>query len=184
MTANRWLVPITSLRRSIGNRHHEVRVGTIGPLQVGDTQVDAGAEIEADATLDSVDGGIEVAARITAPWHGECRRCLSRVDGTLVSEVREVYRPRPPGEPPDQDEETYPLRGELLDLQPLVRDAILLEMPIAPLCRDDCQGLCPTCGADLNDGPCDCPPPTVDPRWAVLDVLRDEPPSAPGPPRA
>lgn len=141
-------------------------------MRVGDSQVGENGEVTADVTLDSVDGGIEVSGTVSAPWTGECRRCLQPVQGLLVAEVREIYRPRPAGERPDQDEETYPLSGELLDLRLLVRDAALLALPIAPLCREDCAGLCPTCGADLNDGPCACPPPSGDPRWAALDVLR------------
>lgn len=181
MSTNPWLVPVTNLRRSIGNRAHEERFGRIGELRVADTFVPPDAEVSADVVLDSVDGGIEVAATVTAPWVGECRRCLTPLHGRLDCHVRELYRPRPPGEPPDQDEETYPLSGEMLDLRPLVRDAVLLDLPIAPLCRADCAGLCPTCGADLNEGPCDCPPPAVDPRWAALDVLRDPGGTDPGP---
>ena len=173
MTTNPWLVPITNLRRSLGNRREEQRCGSIGELRVADSVVAARATVEAEAVLDSVDGGIEVSATVTAPWSGECRRCLKAVGGHLEAHVREMYRPRPPGEPPDEDEETYPLSGELLDLRPLVRDAVLLELPIAPLCREDCAGLCPTCGADLNDGPCSCPPAGGDPRWAALDALRE-----------
>ncbi len=173
MTTNPWLVPITNLRRSLGNRREEHRGGRVGELRVADSVVAANDTVEADAVLDSVDGGIQVTATVTAPWSGECRRCLKPVGGHLVAHVREVYRPRPPGEAPDEDEETYPLSGELLDLRPLVRDAILLELPIAPLCREDCAGLCPTCGADRNDGACGCPPAAADPRWAALDVLRE-----------
>jgi uncharacterized protein len=180
MTANPWLVPITSLRRSIGNRLQETRTGRIGALRVADSQVSEQAEVSAEVTLDSVDGGIEVAATVEAPWSGECRRCLKPVGGALRCQVRELYRPRALGEPPDQDEETYPLRGEMLDLRPLVRDAVLLELPIAPLCREDCAGLCPTCGADLNEGRCACPPPSGDPRWAALDVLKDPGGTDPG----
>lgn len=179
MTTNPWLVPITSLRRSIGNRREEQRGGRVGDLRVADTSVPDPATVDADVVLDSVDGGIEVTATVFAPWEAECRRCLKPVGGRLETRVREMYRPRPPGEAPDEDEETYPLSGELLDLRPLVRDAILLALPIAPLCRDDCAGLCPTCGADLNDGPCDCPPAAGDPRWAALDALREGRP-APG----
>jgi DUF177 domain-containing protein len=149
-----------------------MRRGRLGELRVADSRLIDDADVEADVILDSVDGGIQVSATVRAPWAGECRRCLKPLGGTLVSQVREMYRPRPPGEPPDQDEETYPLSGEMLDLGPLVRDAILLDLPIAPLCRDDCAGLCPDCGADLNDGPCACPPRSGDPRWAALDVLR------------
>jgi uncharacterized protein len=181
---NPWSVPITTLRRSIGQRQHEVRSGSVGELKVADSGIAEGAIATADVDLDSVDGGIEVSGVVEAPWTGECRRCLRAVGGTLECQVRELYRPRPPGEPSDQDEETYPLSGELLDLRPLVRDALLLGLPIAPLCREDCAGLCPTCGADLAEGPCDCPPAASDPRWAALDVLRPSaaPPPKPGQP--
>ena len=64
----------------------------------------------------------------------------------------------------DLDEDTYPLEGDQLDLRPLVRDALLLELPLAPLCREDCRGLCAECGADLNLGPCQCRP-ALDARW-------------------
>lgn len=178
---NPWLVPITNLRRSIGNRLHETRSGLIGELRVAESHVAPHTEVTAEVSLDSLDGGIEASATVLAPWEGECRRCLKRVGGTLRCEVRELYRPRPPGEPPDQDEETYPLRGEMLDLRPLVRDAILLQLPIAPLCSDDCAGLCPTCGSDLNEGACGCPPPSGDLRWAALDVLRETGRTEPGP---
>lgn len=178
MTTNPWLVPITALKRSIGNRREEHRGGRVGELRVSDSVVDAEATVEADVVLDSLDGGIEVTATVTAPWSAECRRCLKPVGGRIEAHVREMYRPRPPGEPPDQDEETYPLAGELLDLRPLVRDAVLLELPIAPLCREDCAGLCPTCGADLNEGPCSCPPDGGDARWAVLDALRQSDPGS------
>jgi uncharacterized protein len=124
------------------------------------------------ATFDSVDGGIEVTGVVTASWLGECRRCLAPLGGELRCEVREMYRPRPDGEPPDEDEETYPLSGEQLDLAPLVNDALLLELPIAPLCRDTCAGLCPICGADLNEAPCGCDRVVADARWEALEALR------------
>lgn len=171
MAADPWLVPITALRRSIGNRREEHREAPIGELKVADSLVRATTVVTADATLDAVYGGVEVTAEIAAPWEGECRRCSKPVEGVLRTHVRELYRPRSAGEAPD--EETYPLAGELLDLRLLVRDAILLDLPMAPLCRDDCKGLCPTCGADLNDGHCACPPPPGDPRWAALDQLRN-----------
>ena len=195
MAQNPWLVPITNLRRAPGSRKVEQRSGRVGELSVAGSVVPGDAEVTADAVLDAIDGGIEVAADVSAPWRGECRRCLKPVEGVIEVHVRELYRrhdeARPHGHdhgrghrPPlaehehrpthveDEDEETYPLRGELLDLQPLVRDALLLELPMAPLCRDDCRGLCPVCGADLNEGPCACDRAPADGRWAVLDVLK------------
>ncbi len=174
MTANPWLVPVTSLRRQPGARREERRAGGVGELKVAGSVVPATAEVVADLLLDSISGGIEVTASILAPWQGECRRCLRPIEGELQCEVRELYRPRAEHEPPDADEETYPLTGDHLDLRPLVRDALLLELPLAPLCREDCLGLCPTCGADLNRGECGCAPSATDPRWAALDSLRGQ----------
>jgi uncharacterized protein len=171
VTANPWLVPVLTLRRQPGARREERRAGRIGELSVAGSVVPASAEAVAVAVLDSIDGGIEVAASVRAPWQGECRRCLRPLTGELRCDVRELYRSRPGDEAPDPDEDTYPLEGDHLDLGPLVRDALLLELPLAPLCRDDCRGLCPTCVADLNSGPCACAAAAVDPRWAALDIL-------------
>jgi uncharacterized protein len=170
---NPWLVSITTLKRSPGLRRHETRTGQVGELSVAGSVVPAEATVVADATLDSVHGGIEVSADVSAPWKGECRRCLEPVSGELHSHVRELYRPHGRGD--EDDEETYPLAGEVLDLRPLIRDALLLELPLAPLCTDACRGLCPTCGADLNAGSCACPASAADPRWAALDALKERP---------
>jgi uncharacterized protein len=69
------------------------------------------------------------------------------------------------------DGETYPLEHDHVDLALPIRDAVLLELPIAPLCRADCAGLCPVCGRDNNDDPCSCDQTTPDPRWAALSQL-------------
>lgn len=171
---NPWLVSVTTLKRSPGVRRHEQRSGQVGELSVAGSVVPADAVVMADATLDSVHGGIEVSADVSAPWKGECRRCLVPVSGEIHAHVRELYRPHSRGD--DQaDEETYPLEGEMLDLKPLVRDALLLELPLAPLCTDACRGLCPTCGADLNGGMCSCSAAPADPRWSALDALKERP---------
>jgi uncharacterized protein len=171
VTPNPWLVPVTTLRRQTGARREERRAGRVGELSVVGSVVPASAEVVADIRLDSISGGIEVTASICALWQGECRRCLRPLNGDLHCEVRELYRPRAEHEAPDADEDTYPLARDHLDLRPLVRDALLLELPLAPLCQEDCRGLCPTCGADLNEGSCGCPPAVVDPRWAALESL-------------
>lgn len=171
---NPWLVSITTLKRSPGVRRHESRCGHVGDLSVAGSSVPPDALAQADATLDSVDGGIEVSADVSAPWRGECRRCLVPLSGELRTHVRELYRPHGRGDQ-EGDEETYPLEGEVLDLQPLVRDALLLELPLAPLCSESCRGLCPTCGADLNSVVCGCSSAAADPRWAALDALKERP---------
>ena len=93
------------------------------------------------------------------------------VSGELVIAVRERFCDLRPHDEPDQDDELYPIVDDVVDFGPLVRDAIVLELPMAPLCRDDCSGLCPECGANRNEGDCGCVAPS-DPRWANLDVLR------------
>jgi uncharacterized protein len=164
-----WLVPITALRRTLGSQREEHRHGRLGGLRVADSVVPDEADVAVDAVLTSVDGGLEVAGTVRGDWVGECRRCLRPVGGVLTADVRELYRPRTPGEP--DDEETYPLGGDHIDLAPLARDALLLALPLAPLCRDDCAGLCPMCGIDLTEATCGCVTPLGDPRWGALDRL-------------
>jgi len=91
------------------------------------------------------------------------------VSGPVTASVRERYAPVGAT---DEDEDAYPLSGDELDLEPLARDAVLLELPLAPLCAPDCRGLCPQCGTNWNVASCDCQP-AGDPRWSALDALRD-----------
>ena len=174
--ANPFVVHVARLRRS-GEPAHEVRRGEValaGPLHEagidpGRSVVPAGAEAEADVTLHPFEGGIDVEGTVSAPWEGICRRCTEPVTGQLRVHVHERFADDPVATA--ADEELYPIAGDDIDLAPLVRDAIVLELPMAPLCRDDCAGLCPQCGANRNEGDCGCVAPR-DPRWANLDVLR------------
>jgi uncharacterized protein len=140
------------------------------------SEVPPGADVDVDIVIEAVDGGIVATGTVTAPWAGECRRCLGPVGGTLDVQVRELYEPRPEGyelaESVAWEEETYPLHGDQLDLFPLAKDAILLNLPPVPLCRDDCAGLCPSCGADRNEGPCGCLRDVGASRWSALDALQ------------
>jgi len=107
---------------------------------------------------------------VRAPWVGVCRRCAEPVEGELTIHVQERFADAPLSGPSDED--LYPIApDDTIDLGPMARDAIVLELPMAPLCRDDCKGLCPQCGANRNEGDCGCVAPR-DPRWANLDVLR------------
>ena len=161
--------PATALHET---RHGEVALA--GPLEEegidpGRSVVPAGAEAEVDVTLVPFEGGIDVEGTVTAPWVGTCRRCAEPVSGTLRLAVHERYADAQLSGPSDED--LYPISDDTVDLGPLVRDAVVLELPMAPLCRPDCAGLCPSCGADRNAGDCGCVAPR-DPRWANLDVLR------------
>ncbi len=159
-----FLVHVARLRREDGASWPEQLRGPIEDLACSGSAVPAGADCEADLVLESVIGGLSVQGTVSAPWVGECRRCLAPAAGTLQVAVRDLFTPGGDGE------ESYPLEGDDLDLEPLVRDAVLLELPQAPLCRPDCQGLCPDCGVDRNGDSCSCQAPP-DPRWAALDAL-------------
>ena len=83
---------------------------------------------------------------VTTPWHGQCRRCLTDVEGVSVSEVDELFQQHP------RDEDAIEIIGDQIDLAPVVREYVLLDLPDAPLCRPDCAGICPSCGVDRNTG--------------------------------
>ncbi len=168
-SARPFTVQVAALRKESGVTRHEVRRGSIEDLEAVGVSVPDSATVSCDMTLSSYPGGIMVTGTVSAPWVGECRRCGGPAAGMVVAEVRERYAP---AGGTDVDDEAYPLAGDELDLEPLARDAVLLELPLAPLCRPDCLGLCPQCGTNWNVAPCTCRP-AGDPRWAALDALRD-----------
>jgi len=162
-----FVVNIGALRRAPGARRAERREGVIGGLSVSGSAVPEAALVAVDVLIELVPGAALARGTVVAPWVGECRRCLGEAGGHLSCEVWELF------EEQHDPEQTYPLHGDQLDLEPMARDAVLLELPLAPLCKEGCRGLCPVCGADRNIGDCDCDAVTSDPRWAALDVLRD-----------
>ncbi len=92
-------------------------------------------------------------------------RCLTEVGGALDSPISELFEAEP------IEGETYALDGDEIDLEIAVRDAVLLELPVSPRCREECAGLCPSCGIDRNDAECECDPNPPDPRWDALREL-------------
>jgi uncharacterized protein len=105
---------------------------------------------------------------------GECRRCLADVTTPVALDSYLIFAEMGLGEADEESDEFLFDPGErALDLRPAVREDWLLAAPAFPLCREDCKGLCPTCGADLNEGPCACPP-AADDRWAALRPAADD----------
>ena len=162
-------VNVADLLRQLGTRREVRRDAKVDGLVLSTSRVPDDATVDAEVTLESVPNGVMAYGSVTAPWVGACRRCLREATGVATARFRELFERRP------TEGETYRLAGEEVDLEPLVREAVLLELPLAPLCQDDCRGLCPQCGADLNEGGCDCPAVETDPRWAALDELRFDP---------
>lgn len=129
--------------------------GCIPDLVVCGTRLPDGAEVGLDVVVEAAHPGVAVRAVVRAPWVGECRRCLGVAGGQIAVEVRELFEAG--GDP----ETTYPLEGEQVDFEAMARDAILCELPLAPLCQPDCRGLCPVCGGDRNFEECRCAVPGV-----------------------
>ncbi len=144
-----------------------VTVGEAVPgLRLALVAVPDDAPITGDLLLESVIEGILVSGTITGRMTLSCARCLKEFEQDFDVKVEEMYV-RDPG--PDDD---YGLTPELtLDPEPMVRDAVVLSMPFAPLCEPDCLGLCERCGGDRNLGECTCTTPPADLRWAGLETL-------------
>jgi uncharacterized protein len=110
--------------------------------------------------------------RVATSMVGPCWRCLTQATVTLDADVRDYAAfDRSPGAAFDEDLDSEYLDGEALDVIAMARDALVDLLPATILCRPDCAGLCPTCGADLNLGSCRCPPPPPDSRWAGLEAI-------------
>ncbi len=168
-------VGITELRRRPGTQRDVVVRTAIPGLAVSSAHVPDDAELDVDLTLESVEGtAVTARGTVGVPWVAECRRCLGEMSGTVVVAVREVYELHP------TDGETYPIEVDEVDLEPVVRDAVLLNLPLSPLCGPDCVGPVPDelpialAGEpieSIDDG--DVAP--KDPRWAALDDLKLDP---------
>ena len=127
--------------------------------------------VRAELRAESVIEGILVTGRAASNTAVRCARCLAGFTSELGVEMCELFVA--PGHETGPDEDSYRVVGTEIALEPMLRDALALALPIHPLCRDDCKGLCARCGADLNQGPCGCVEDDTDPRWAGLDVVRE-----------
>jgi len=123
------------------------------------------APLVVDVWLERIPDGIVVHGTVAGEYESECSRCLTPVRAHFEMPVRELF------ERDVIEGETYPLEGEEVDLELPVRDTVLLDLPAAPLCREDCAGLCPVCGVDRNGATCDCDTDPPDPRWDALRAL-------------
>ena len=134
-----------------------------------------GADLSLDLRLESVSEGVLVSGTVSGPVSGECSRCLRSISDSVVVPVQELYayEHSTTDETTDEDE-VGRLQGDLIDLEPAVRDTVVLALPTNPLCRDDCLGLCPECGTPLDELPEGHTHEQVDPRWAALSRLTRE----------
>lgn len=134
--------------------------------------VPEGADLSLDLRLESVSEGVLVSGTVTGPIEGECGRCLRHISDSLTVTIQELYayEHSTTDETTDEDE-VGRMQGDLIDLEPALRDAVVLALPANPLCRADCPGLCPECGVHWDELPVDHGHRQVDPRWAGLSQL-------------
>lgn len=134
----------------------------IGIAMIG---VPPGSPIDLDLTVEAVVEGVLVTGTAEVRLAGQCARCLEEIATSTEVDLQELYLY--PEKEPDDDEASR-LEDDLLDLEPLLRDAVVLDLPFTPLCRPDCAGLCPRCGANLNHEPEHTHAEATDARWAGL----------------
>jgi len=155
--------------------------------------VPPGADVPLEVRFEAVSEGVLATGTAIAPLTGECARCLAPLTLSVTASFQELYlyadgrhdkhekhdrydKNDRYDEQEEQDAgEIYHLAGDLLDLEPAFRDAVVLALPMSPLCREDCPGLCAECGAPLADaGPGHRHDAAVDPRWAALQQLSEQ----------
>lgn len=140
-----------------------------------------GAPVEIELRLESVMEGVLVTGTARARVDGECVRCLEPLERELDADFQEMYsypdaddrgrsKQAEPADDAEDDEDMIPLEDGMFDLEPVLRDAVVLALPMQPVCREDCAGLCSECGINLNDNPGHHHD-VADIRWAALQGL-------------
>lgn len=163
---------LRTLKLRSGEQFRDARAVKLEPLELGGQRyLPVPEEPEADLAVTRTSSGILFELALRARLHGPCFRCLGDAALTISVRARE-YQATSPGESDDELRSPYVV-DERLDLSAWAHDALVLALPDKILCREDCAGLCPGCGADLNSETCTCGPPEPDTRWAALAELKD-----------
>lgn len=114
---------------------------------------------------------LELHGQVAARLQMTCSRCLISFEQEITAEIAEAFTNKPEAMSEDDEYEVTFFSGDEIDIAPALLRSLLLEMPMRPLCRPDCRGLCPNCGADLNQQPCSCKHEDIDIRLSKLQAL-------------
>ncbi len=163
-----WVVDTHELGRRPGNER-TVDLSVAAPADMGSAVfgVPEGSDIAIELRLEAVMDGVLATGTASTRTTGECVRCLDELDDDLVVDFQELYLYD------ETEEDELSLEGELLDLEPVVRDAVVLALPFTPVCDPDCPGLCAECGARLADDPDHTHGEAIDPRWSALSRMTE-----------
>ena len=168
MARSDFKVSVTRLGKTPGSRLEVDLAGEISEVFVSSAWVEKGTFSHLRGYLEAVHGGILFTGVAEAEMTTECRRCLGQSKSQLKVEICELFEENYQEDAGD----TYPIKGEFVDLSEMVRDALILALPPAPLCRANCKGLCQVCGGNLNEVDCGHRDDGIDPRFRILDQLR------------
>jgi uncharacterized protein len=163
--------------RELGRRPGSMRtvqrdVPSPAGLGLDTIRVQDGAPLALDLQLQAVTEGVLVTGTVTASVVGECGRCLEPLEQVFSVEICELFAyPNSITDRTTGEDEVGRIEDDLIDLEPVVRDTVVLGLPITPLCRPDCAGLCPTCGQRLEDVEPGHAHDLIDSRWAALKTL-------------
>jgi uncharacterized protein len=129
-------------------------------------------DIRLEGVIESVVDGLLVRGTVSADLALACARCLTDLRQTVTADVVELFTDPATLDSPDDIDAGYEIGDGTIDLDTLIRDALVPAVPYRPLCTDDCKGLCASCGVNRNDTTCNCVDITTDARWAALEGLQ------------
>jgi len=152
---------------------------TVGADEIGHPDLVALSPVHWRGEIRFADPGYLLTADISYRQTLSCQRCLEPVEQPVEDQLTLLLVPGAQAPRSDEhvlEEEELGVvevpEDEEVDLRPLLIEQIQLDVPMKPLCRPDCKGICPSCGRNLNDGPCGCEQQEIDPRWKALEALR------------
>lgn len=178
--------PLVLSTRDLGRgpgslREHLLEVPAPEAMGIEVIGVPTGSDVELDLRLEAVSDGVLVTGHASAQLVGECSRCLAPIEDTLHAPFQELFfypsvrEALAREEDPDEAEDRHALEGDLIDLEPVLRDAVVLALPFQPRCSAECAGLCPVCGARLAEAGEDHAHEAIDPRWNALVAMLEQP---------
>ncbi|MGO1770874.1 MAG: YceD family protein [Microbacterium sp.] len=163
-----FVVPVHDLVRKPGEmREHALSIPVPERWGEGLVSLPQGSEVDLDLRLESVHEGILVSGDADATYEGQCGRCLRDIAQPVEVEFQELF------EYPGKEAADYEVQDDHVDLESLVRDAIVLSLPFQPVCQPDCPGLDAVTGEPLTES-AGSQPESIDPRWAGLQEFAEQ----------